>query len=60
MKRYDVVAIIAQDMIDYMDKFNVDLEEAIDGYSQPLTAEQRAIIRNRALLMLDAQAPHGA
>ena len=53
MKLTTVVPIISQDMIDYMRKFNVDLEEAIDCYSQPLNAEQRATIRECALAMLN-------
>ena len=60
MKWNKVVHILAQDMIEYMRRYNVDLEEAIADYDQPLNAQERAEVRECASAMLDAQATHGA
>ena len=60
MKWNKVIHSVASDMLDYMRRYNVNLEEAIADYDQPLNAQERAEVRECASAILDAQATHGA
>ena len=50
-----VIHSVAIDMVDYMRRYSVNLEDAIADYDQPLNAQERAEVRECASAMLQSE-----